>query len=252
VKPLFTADSIGKRFGSRTVLSSASIWAVPGRITVLLGRNGCGKSTLLRIGVGLTPADHGAVHFADETYLRPKLHRLAVRGLFYLPQQGFLTPGLTLRQHLDALQRCLRTPDGTWAVERLGVSDLLRVKTRAYSGGERRRAEVALALARKPQCLLADEPFAGISPATAELLGSVFRQLADTGCALVLTGHEVPQLMQVADDVVWATAGTTHHIGSPEEAAGHDQFSREYLGPGGAHDLSDGAAMRAPPARPGP
>lgn len=89
-----------------------------------------------------------------------------------------------------------------------------------------------MALARNPRCLLADEPFAGISPATAEDLNGVFRQLADQGCALVLTGHEVPQLMRVANDVVWATAGTTHHIGSPTEAESHDQFRREYLGPG--------------------
>jgi ABC-type multidrug transport system ATPase subunit len=234
VKPLFTADSVGKRFGARTVLSSASIWAVEGRITVLLGRNGCGKSTLLRIGVGLIAADHGAVHYADETYLRPRLHRLARRGLFYLPQRGFLAPGLTLRQHLAALERCRGTASGVWAVERLGISNLLDVKTRAFSGGERRKAEVALALARNPRCLLADEPFAGISPATAEFLSDVFRQLADGGCALVLTGHQVPQLLRLASDVVWATAGTTHHIGSPAEAATHDQFRREYLGLGQA------------------
>ncbi len=234
MKPLFSADSIGKRFGSRTVLSSASVWAVPGRITVLLGRNGCGKSTLLRVGVGLTSADHGAVHFAGETYLRPRLHQLALRGLFYVPQQGFLTPGLTLRQHLEALERCFGVADGARAFERLGISDLLDVKARALSGGEVRRAEVAIALARAPSCLLADEPFAGLSPATAELLGHTFREFAAQGCAMVLTGQEVPQLMAVADDVVWATAGTTHHLGSPEDAARHDQFCREYLGPGAA------------------
>ena len=230
--PLFSADSIGKSFGTHVVLKSASVWAFPGRITVLFGRNGCGKTTLLRIGVGLLAADHGVVRYAGVPYLRPKLHHLAGRGVFYLPPDGFFTPSLTLRQHLNAMQRCLRIADPMWAVELLGVAELLDVETKGFSGGERRRAEVALALARDPRCLLADEPFAGISPATAEELARAFRALAGRGCALVITGHEVPQLMSVADHVVWSTAGTTHHIGGPAEAARHEQFCREYLGPG--------------------
>jgi lipopolysaccharide export system ATP-binding protein len=203
VTPLFTADSIGKRFGARVVLKAASVWAYPGRITVLFGRNGCGKSTLLRIGVGLLAADHGVVQYAGRSYLRPHLHQLAKQGLFYLPADGFLTPGLTLRQHLEAVQSCFGT-DVMWAIKRLRVAELLDVKTRAFSGGERRRAEVALALGREPRCLLADEPFAGISPATAEVLADAFQDSRARGCALVITGHEVPQLMEVADEVVWA------------------------------------------------
>ncbi|MEO5509531.1 MAG: ATP-binding cassette domain-containing protein, partial [Longimicrobiales bacterium] len=79
-QPLFTADSIGKSFGRREILKSASVWAWSGRVTVLLGRNGSGKSTLMRIGAGLMRADHGAVRFGDQTYLAPKLHTLARQG----------------------------------------------------------------------------------------------------------------------------------------------------------------------------
>ena len=182
-RPLFSADSIGKSFGRKSVLKAATVWAPAGEITVLFGRNGSGKSTLLRVSVGQLSADFGAVHFDGEVYPRPRLHRL------------------------DA-----RPPE--------------------LSGGERRRAELAIARARRPRCLLADEPFAGITPGDAEAVAAALVRLADSGCAVLATGHEVPQLMTIASSVVWMTAGTTHWLGPPGEAARHEQFRREYLGPG--------------------
>jgi ABC-type lipopolysaccharide export system ATPase subunit len=99
------------------------------------------------------------------------------------------------------------------------------------SGGECRRAEVAMAWIRQPRCLLADEPFLGVNPIAAETVARALRRMADGGCAVVVTGHEVPQLMEIADEIVWMVAGTTHGVGTPEEAARHDQFVRDYLGP---------------------
>lgn len=212
-------------------MKSASVWAHSGRITAIFSRNGCGKSTLLKIGAGLLGADHGAVHYAGRVYLRARLPTLARASLFYLPAEGLLSPRLTLREHLDALGWCVGGADPQPILDHLNLAALLDVPTRVYSGGERRRAEVAVAVARAPRCLLADEPFAGISPAGAEVLASVFRDMAAQGCALVITGHEVPQLMGIADEVVWATAGTTHHLGTPAQATAHEQFRREYLGP---------------------
>ncbi len=185
----------------------------------------------MRIGAGIIPADHGAVHYAEKTYLRARLHKLAQEGLFYLPQGGFFTPDLTLGQHLDALRRCVGCSPSTEILDLLEIRDLLHVKTRAYSGGERRRTEIAVAVMRQPRCLLADEPFGGISPSTAEVIAAALRELAADGCAVIITGHEVPQMLQIADEVVWATAGTTRHVGSPAEAVHHEQFRREYLGP---------------------
>lgn len=230
--PLFSADSIGKSYRGRAVLKSASVWAYPGRVTVLFGRNGCGKSTLLKVGAGVLAADHGVVHFAGEAYLRPRLHRLARRGLFYLPDRGLLSPRLTLRQHLQALTRRFRAPRLPELLERLGLDERLDQGTHELSGGEVRRAEVAIALARQPLCLLADEPLAEVSPADAEMLAGILREAAAEGCAVVVTGHDVPQLMQAADDVVWMVAGTTHHLGTPADAGAHEQFRRDYLGPG--------------------
>jgi ABC-type multidrug transport system ATPase subunit len=231
VDPLFSAESISKSFGARTVLKAASIWAYEGRITALFGRNGCGKSTLLKIGVGLERADQGAVHFGGRVYLRPRLSELARNGLFYLPDRDLLSRRLTLRQQIQAAEWHFGATRTSGIVERLELGSLLDRNSRQLSGGERRRAELALAWICAPRCLLADEPFAGIDPADRELIAQVLREFARDGCAVVISGHEVAHLLEIADDVVWMTAGTTHGLGAPEAARQNDQFQREYLGP---------------------
>jgi ABC-type multidrug transport system ATPase subunit len=230
--PLFSADSIGKSFGSTSVLKSASVWGTPGKITVLFGRNGCGKSTLLKIGAGVMRADSGAVHFDGHCYLRPRLHQLAARGLFYLPQDQLLSPRWSLREHLDALEWRFGREDTEEVLADLELQELVEQRPDELSGGERRRAEVAIAWLRRPRCLLADEPFVGINPITAGIVARALKRIAERGCAVIVTGHEVSQLMEIADEVVWMVAGTTHGIGTAETAAKHEQFRREYLGPG--------------------
>jgi ABC-type multidrug transport system ATPase subunit len=98
------------------------------------------------------------------------------------------------------------------------------------SVGEQRRAELALAMIAAPRCLLADEPFAAIDPSDREVVAAALRDLALSGCAIIISGHEVAQVMRVADDVVWMVAGTTTWLGAPDAAAKNEQFQREYLG----------------------
>jgi lipopolysaccharide export system ATP-binding protein len=233
VERIFAADSIRKEFGRRVVLKAASVWATPGAVTVVFGRNGCGKSTLLKVGAGLTAADQGVVHFRGKAYLRPRLHQLAAAGLFYLPDAGLLLPGLSLAEHLRAIRRRFGQVLSASDAEDLAVTPLLDAPVRKLSGGETRRAEVAAAVARNPVCLLADEPFAGVAPVDQIRIARVLRRLAERGCALVVTGHEVPELLDVADEVVWMTAGTTHGLGTAAQASANHQFRREYLGIGG-------------------
>ena len=222
-----------KAYGRNQVLKSASIWAGAGRITTLLGRNGSGKSTLLKIGAGLMRPDHGTVHFAGKCHLRPRLHRLAADGLFYLPQRDLLCRRWTLRQHLDALAWRYGCEDREGEVlVRLGIRERLGQRVHQLSGGERRRSEVALAWIREPRCLLADEPFAGLDPRDAEVVAGALREMAEGGCAVVVTGHEVRELLDIADDVVWMVAGTTRGMGTRDEALRSDAFRRGYLGPG--------------------
>lgn len=231
--PLFVADSFGKTFGSREVLKAATAWATPGGVTVLFGRNGSGKSTLIRAALGLLRADYGIVRYDGETHLRPRLHVLARNGLMYLPDRGLLSRRQPLRWHHHLLRLQLGSDPVPGALEAVEAEPLLDLTESQMSGGERRRAELSLALARGPRCLIADEPLAGIAPADREMVSAAIRKLADEGCAVLVTGHDVEALMDLSDDVVWVVGGTTHWLGSPASAKGHFQFRQEYLGPRG-------------------
>jgi ABC-type multidrug transport system ATPase subunit len=235
--PVFVVDSAAVTFGRLEVLRAASLWAHGGRLTAVFGRNGCGKTTLLRVAAGVLRAERGTIHFAGRVWRRPRLHRLAAAGLFYLPQDGLLARTRTLRSHFERLAWRFPGADIDGAIMLLGLEPLLDRGPLALSGGERRRAEMGLALARRPQCLLADEPFNGLAPIDAERIAAALRALAGQGCAVVATGHEVPLLMASADEVVWMVAGTTHALGTPAAAAASDQFRREYLGPAYASPL---------------
>lgn len=227
-------DSVGKRFGSRRVLHAASLRAAAGAVTFLVGRGGCGKTTLLRIATGFLPSDSGYVRFGGVTHLRPRLHHLARLGVLYLPDRDVLSNAFTVRAQLDLMWRQLgRAAGGASAgdvCEKVALGALADRRPRALSEGERRRAEMALALARNPRCLLADEPFRHLSPLDAAIVDGTLRALAERGCAVVVTGHEVASLLDVADQVTWCTAGTTTSVGTPADAVRHWRFCTEYLG----------------------
>ena len=229
VNPILAAEYIEKSFGKKTVLRTAGLWATPGRITAVLGRNGCGKTTLIRITCGMLRPDSGVVIYDKERYSRPRLWRLARRGLFFLPERDLLMQNLTCGEHMRVLAYHHVESHIDEAVDRLRIRDLLDRRPRQVSGGEVRRVELAIALARQPRCLIADEPFYGIAPKDAELLQQVFRELADAGTAIIVTGHEVRYLLDIADDVIWHTAGTTHALGDAQTAREHHQFRQEYL-----------------------
>lgn len=225
------ADGVGKWLGGRRVLSAATLRAVSGKVRVLFGRNGAGKSTLLKIAAGWLQPDSGVVHFAGQAYLHPTLATLARRGLFYLPDHDLLSPVLSVRRQLELLRRRFGGGDVDEAVALTGITLVADQRPPSLSGGELRRAELAAALVRRPRCLLADEPFRGVAPRDAEVLAVVLRKLADDGCAVVVTGHEVPTLFAAADDVCWCTGGMTYELGPPDVARAHDGFRRDYLGP---------------------
>lgn len=228
---MLQADCVALRLGDKQVLTAASLSAEAGTVTGLLGRMGEGKSTLMEVCAGLRVPDAGWIRFDGTQYMRPRLNRLAQRGLFYLADGRNLALGLTLGQHLAALKRRYRQNFVSEAVEFMGLARLLDQKPGSMSGGERRRAEIGLALARAPKCVIADEPFRGLDPLICERVGSGLRQLAENGCAVIISGHEVRALAPYLDCVVWLTAGTTHQLGTPVEAWRNDGFRREYLGP---------------------
>lgn len=225
-------DGLGKSFGRRVVLKAASFSAKKGTVTALMGRNGAGKSTMLKIAVGLVRPDYGRV-LADGEFLgRPRLATLAVRGLFYSAQGSALTDLFTVQEQLAAVAEVYGRADALREItERLRLGDFLGRRPPSLSGGERQRSALAMALIRDPLCLLMDEPFSGVAPRDRPLIRDGLVTLRDRGCAIVISGHDVEDLFEVADEIVWVVAGTSHVLGPPERAAGHHQFRREYLGP---------------------
>jgi len=227
--PWFAIEDTWKRFGSRPVLRSASVWAYPGAVTVLFGRNGEGKSTLLRCGLGLVRSDIGLTILGGRRYCPPTLWRLAREGLFFLPDRDLLPPALPIRRLLDALTARFpeAQPDRVGAV--LGDATLVEGRPRDLSGGERRLADLGYARARAPTVLVADEPLRGLAPLTAQRVSGHLRSMAAEGSAVLVTGHEARDLLTIADHVVWMTGGTTHHLGTRNDALAHALFREQYL-----------------------
>jgi len=222
---------VSKSFGGRRVLKSASLRAVPGEVRALLGRSGEGKSTLLRIAAGWLAPDSGVVLSEGEGLLHTSPAMLARRGVYYLPDSGSLSRSLTLARQLAMIAE--QFPNGESprsALERLGVGRFIGSTLSPMSGGEQRRAEVAAVFVRRPKVLLADEPLRGIAPIDQEHIMAAFRELADSGTAVVVTGHDVEALLDGATHVTWSTSGTTYELGAPSVARENEQFRREYLG----------------------
>jgi lipopolysaccharide export system ATP-binding protein len=212
------------------VLTSSSLRAVEGEVRIVLGRNGAGKSTLLKIAAGWIQPDAGNVHYDGETLIAARLPQLAARGLFYLPDHALFSSAFPVQFQLELFQRQFCGASVDRALEAVGLVGLGRKHPSSLSSGELRRAEIAAVMVRRPRCLLADEPFRGITPKDAEELGLLFRALAACGTAVVLTGHEVPALTHVADHVTWCTSGTSYELGPPSIAMQHEGLRREYLG----------------------
>jgi ABC-type multidrug transport system ATPase subunit len=227
--PFLLADCVTKSYGTRRVLTAGSLRAQAGQVRVLFGRNGIGKSTLLKIAAGVVRADSGTVHLDGRFVLRPSLPQLARAGVFYLPDHDILSPSMTLGAHLRLFERRFGARSAAEAARIARVEALLDARPPSLSGGELRRAELAVALTRRPRCLLADEPFRGIAPVDHDLLSEIFRGMAAEGCAVVVTGHEVTTLLALADHITWCTSGTTYELGAPEQALAHEAFQRDYV-----------------------
>lgn len=221
---------MAKSFRGRQVLSAASLRGVPGELRVLLGRNGSGKSTLLQIAAGRLAPNGGSIAFGGRSYEAATLAQLATEGLFYLPQRDLLSSAFTVRQQLAFVRAQFQGPEVEAVADHLGILERLDQRPQTLSGGERRRAEFAAVLVRRPSCLLADEPYRGLAPRDSEVLTKVLRGLVHSGTAVVLTGHEVTTLLDVADHVTWCTNGTTYELGAPAKATQHAAFAYEYLG----------------------
>jgi ABC-type multidrug transport system ATPase subunit len=196
-----------------------------------MGRNGSGKTTLLRCALGLVRFEQGIVRYDGQYVPRSRLWKLAREGLFFLPDRNLLSRRFSFREQLELAQQTFGPMEYGEVVRELRVEGVLDARPDEMSGGERRRAELALALAREPRCLLADEPLTEVEPKDRATVMALLRAKAASGMAILVTGHEVRELLNLSDEIIWMAGGTTHGLGDPDEARKHDQFKREYLGP---------------------
>ena len=228
---VLSVDCVGKDYGTRHVLTAASLSVKAGRIEALVGRNGAGKSTLMGIAAGLIPAKYGLVIWKGERLNRARLWQLSRKGLMFIPADGLLAPAGRVR---DQLLMFAETFPGGMPVEEavryMRLDECAGRRVADLSGGERRRSDIAAALVRQPTCLLVDEVFRDVAPVDCEFVGSILRGLAASGVAIAISGHELAFVMKYSDHVTWCTNGTTRELGSPQMASENDSFRSEFLG----------------------
>ncbi|MGB7213386.1 MAG: ATP-binding cassette domain-containing protein [Gemmatimonadales bacterium] len=208
---MMTADSIQVAFGERQILRSAFIDAIPGVVTALIGRSGSGKTTLFRIIEGTARPDGGTVRWDGRHLRRPTLHQWARMGLVSLPS------GAWLPDHL-ASGEVTRTVAGVWGsdptdlLDEVGLGSIAGQAAASLSGGERRLAEIGVALAACPSTLILDEPFRGLAPIHRDALGALLRRRASQGLAVLFADHDVTSVLEFADRVYSLEAGRTRLV----------------------------------------
>jgi lipopolysaccharide export system ATP-binding protein len=235
-------ENLQKSYGSRIVVKDVSLTVESGEVVGLLGPNGAGKTTCFYMVVGLLPLDSGHIALNGHSIAHLPIHRRARMGLSYLPQEASVFRKLTVEENVravlelqvDADNRPLRKKD---IVDRLDglLDDLqiahLRTNTAlSLSGGERRRVEIARALASRPRFILLDEPFAGVDPIAVLEIQRIVRFLKERGIGVLMTDHNVRETLGICDHAYIINEGIVLAAGRPEEIVGNETVRRVYLG----------------------
>ena len=227
-------DKIGKSFRGRPVVKSVSLSLRRGEVAGLLGPNGAGKTTCFYMITGLIPADYGAIRLDGEDVTALPMYQRARLGLGYLPQETSIFRGMTVEENVLAVAE-LRDRAGareTTArlLDEMKVGHLRRQPAVALSGGERRRVEIARALASDPAFMLLDEPFAGIDPLAIHDIREVIVFLAARGIGVLITDHNVRETLDLVERASIIAAGEVLFEGTPDEVRADPEVRRVYLG----------------------
>ena len=230
------AESLRKRFKSRTVVDGVSLEVASGEVVGLLGPNGAGKTTCFYMIVGLVPADAGRIHLDQRELTQLPIHRRARLGISYLPQENSVFRKLSVEENVQAVLELQGLPAPEIQprlAELLGELNILHLRKHtalSLSGGERRRLEIARALGTKPAFILLDEPFAGVDPLAVLDIQRIIGYLKERGIGVLITDHNVRETLGICDHAYIINEGTVLAKGRPDEIVGNDNVRRVYLG----------------------
>ena len=230
--------SIAKSYDKRAVLTDISLDVAKGEVMGLLGPNGAGKTTCFYSIMGLVRPDSGRILLDGIDITALPMYRRAILGLGYLPQETSIFRGLTVEQNISCVLELVEPDADVRAseLERLldefGLARLRTSAAMALSGGERRRAEIARALAAKPSIMLLDEPFAGIDPLSIADIRHLVTDLRARGIGVLITDHNVRETLEICDKACIIYGGQVLFAGSPEALVADENVRRLYLGEG--------------------
>lgn len=230
------AHSVGKSYKRRPVVRGVSLSVRRGEAVGLLGPNGAGKTTVFYMITGLIPADYGSIALDGLDLTHLPMYQRARLGIGYLPQEASIFRGLTVEENIRAVlelvesNRAKREGILNGLLEEFAITHLRRTTAVALSGGERRRVEIARALAARPAFMLLDEPFAGIDPIAIGDIRALVRHLTHRGIGVLITDHNVRETLELIDRALIIHEGRVLMEGKPEEIVGNKDVRRLYLG----------------------
>ena len=231
-----------KNYGARRVVHEVSLDVASGEVVGLLGPNGAGKTTSFYMIVGLVRADAGSIRIDEQAVEHMPIHRRSRLGLSYLPQEASIFRKLTVAENVRAVLELQQGDDGkplprdeierrlTELLEQLHVQDLRDSPAPALSGGERRRVEIARALATQPRFILLDEPFAGIDPIAVIEIQRIIGFLKARGIGVLITDHNVRETLGICDHAFILSEGEVLAQGTPTDIVDNAEVRRVYLG----------------------
>jgi lipopolysaccharide export system ATP-binding protein len=230
------AGGLKKRYGSREVVKDVSFEVSNGEVVGLLGRNGAGKTTCFYIVAGLVGADAGRISIGGEDVTSQPIHKRARLGLSYLPQEASVFRKLSVEENIRAvleLQKLTRPQIDARLTELLAELDIAGLAGNpalSLSGGERRRVEIARALASEPKFILLDEPFAGVDPIAVLDIQKIIRFLTDRGIGVLITDHNVRETLGICDRAYIINEGKVLAAGTPTAIVADEGVRKVYLG----------------------
>ena len=234
---LLRAESLGKSYRSRQVVKDLSLEVASGEVVGLLGPNGAGKTTAFYMIVGLVPSDAGRIWLDDRELTRLPMYRRAQLGVGYLPQEASVFRKLSVEDNILAILETRSELDGgereaalEKLLEELHIGHIRESVGVALSGGERRRVEIARALAAEPRFILLDEPFAGVDPISVLDIQRIIRHLVSRNIGVLITDHNVRETLGICSRAYIVNQGTVLASGSADEILANPDVRKVYLG----------------------